>query len=110
MCFPSSCRRCASAAMIFRAWSAISRKSSQAVWAGKSRAFRPMPWMHSGIIRELENIIERAVILSPGSELYLNLGDLKTDGDGSEKPARPVSLADAERDHILGVLRNTGWV
>ena len=71
-------------------------------------ALAQYPW--PGNIRELENIIERAVILSPGSELYLNLGDLKTDGDGSEKPARPVSLADAERDHILGVLRDTGWV
>src|SRR3989442_12832155 len=33
------------------------------------------PW--PGNIRELQNIIERAVILSPGPALHLNLGDLK---------------------------------
>jgi formate hydrogenlyase transcriptional activator len=34
--------------------------------------------------------------------------------DAARPPERdgagPVSLADAERDHILGVLRETGWV
>src|SRR5438034_2497866 len=34
------------------------------------------PW--PGNIRELENIIERAVILSPGPELLINLGDLRS--------------------------------
>jgi formate hydrogenlyase transcriptional activator len=72
------------------------------------------PW--PGNVRELENVIERAVILSPGSELQLNLGDLKAaaapTSDGSDKRGNgaAVTLADAERDHILGVLRETGWV
>ena len=38
------------------------------------------PW--PGNIRELQNVIERAVILSPGSSLQVPLGDLQ---DGSER-------------------------
>src|SRR5439155_16593725 len=67
------------------------------------------PW--PGNIRELENLIERAVILSPGPVLRLNLGDLNAAAAQTEAPLGPaVTLADAERDHILGVLRETGWV
>jgi formate hydrogenlyase transcriptional activator len=74
------------------------------------------PW--PGNIRELENVIERAVILSPGPELHINLGDLKAAAQVDEhggltsrrSPDAVVSLADAEREHILGVLRETGWV
>jgi formate hydrogenlyase transcriptional activator len=83
------------------------------------------PW--PGNIRELENVIERAVILSPGPTLHINLDDLKAaagqgnsavnvvawsgDQATADAPLGPsVTLADAERDHILGVLRETGWV
>src|SRR5262249_55493859 len=69
------------------------------------------PW--PGNVRELENIIERAVILSPGPTLHINLSDLKSPAPAevpSGGPGTAVSLADAERDHILGVLRETGWV
>ncbi len=67
------------------------------------------PW--PGNIRELENVIERAVILSPGPELRINLGDLETTATPAPRLATPtITLADAERDHILGVLRETGWV
>ena len=67
------------------------------------------PW--PGNIRELENIIERAVILSPGPALHINLGDLKAAAAQAKVPSGAVvTLADADRDHILGVLRETGWV
>jgi formate hydrogenlyase transcriptional activator len=81
------------------------------------------PW--PGNIRELENVIERAVILSPGPALHINLDDFKatvqdvaSSGNhaptGARQPETPpgsaVTLAEAERDHILGVLRETGWV
>jgi formate hydrogenlyase transcriptional activator len=67
------------------------------------------PW--PGNIRELENVIERAVILSAGPELAVNLADLKIAAARVDLPASATAtLADAERDHILNVLRDTNWV
>jgi formate hydrogenlyase transcriptional activator len=67
------------------------------------------PW--PGNVREMQNVIERAVILSPGPSLQIPLGDLQPAGTQSQAPASAgVTLADAEREHILGVLRETGWV
>jgi formate hydrogenlyase transcriptional activator len=67
------------------------------------------PW--PGNIRELENVIERAVILSPGATLVVNVGDLKAPAAQAEiSDGAMGTLADAERDHILGVLRETAWV
>src|SRR5271165_4282448 len=61
-----------------------------------------------GNIRELQNFIERAVLFSPGSVLRLPL-DLKwTVKPSSESAAR--TLADAEREHILETLTQTGWL
>ena len=72
------------------------------------------PW--PGNVRELQNVIERAVILSPGPSLQVPVGDLRPSSSpllsgGEETAARgAATLADAEREHILGVLRETGWV
>jgi len=61
-----------------------------------------------GNIRELENIIERAVILSSGVELELPLSELKP---ARSTAATPVStLEDAERKHILSALEQADWV
>jgi formate hydrogenlyase transcriptional activator len=61
-----------------------------------------------GNIRELENLIERAVIVSPGPVLRVPLSELKL-------PAEPTSgdlltLEAAEREHILKALDATNWV
>ena len=67
------------------------------------------PW--PGNVRELQNIIERAVILSPGPALQIPAGDLQPAATQADAPASmAVSLAEAEREHILGALRETGWV
>jgi formate hydrogenlyase transcriptional activator len=67
------------------------------------------PW--PGNVREMQNILERAVILSPGPSLQIPLGDLQPPATPVPLPtAEPVTLADAEREHILGVLRETDWV
>jgi len=62
-----------------------------------------------GNVRELESIIERAVITSQGTALQvLDLLDTARSGDdlmGQEVKA----LVTMERDHILQVLRKTGW-
>jgi formate hydrogenlyase transcriptional activator len=61
-----------------------------------------------GNIRELQNFVERAVVFSPESVLRLPLSDLK---EMTKQPSAPASvlrtLADAERDHILEVLKQT---
>jgi formate hydrogenlyase transcriptional activator len=67
------------------------------------------PW--PGNVRELQNVIERAVILSPGPALQVRLGDLQSAVTQAPEPtATAVTLAEAEREHILGALRETGWV
>ena len=62
-----------------------------------------------GNIRELENIIKRAVIVSSGPVLRPLLGELKR-LPGQTSPAAKRTLAEAERDHIVEVLRDTRWV
>jgi formate hydrogenlyase transcriptional activator len=64
-----------------------------------------------GNIRELQNFIERAVILSSGPVLSAPLGDLRVLGGAqTQTPAAARTLADAERSHILEVLRKVDWV
>jgi formate hydrogenlyase transcriptional activator len=60
-----------------------------------------------GNIRELENLIERAVIVSPGPVLRVPLIELKPP---SEPVADNLTLRAAERDHILKALEATKWV
>ncbi len=61
-----------------------------------------------GNIRELQNFIERAVILSPGSVLLAPLEGLS--GSKQFIRAEPQTLAQAEYGHILKTLQETGWV
>jgi formate hydrogenlyase transcriptional activator len=65
-----------------------------------------------GNIRELQNLIERAVILSRGSVLEVPLPELKqsANDDRSNQLQGPIRLEIVERDHIIRVLRETGWV
>ncbi|MFZ0522867.1 MAG: sigma 54-interacting transcriptional regulator [Candidatus Acidiferrales bacterium] len=61
-----------------------------------------------GNIRELQNFIERSVILTDGTTLSAPLTELKqSPGAGS---LEAVTLKDAERDHILKTLKQTRWV
>jgi formate hydrogenlyase transcriptional activator len=67
------------------------------------------PW--PGNVRELQNVIERAVILSPGASLQVPLGDLPPPAaQPAVAASAAMTLADAEREHILAALRDTGWV
>jgi formate hydrogenlyase transcriptional activator len=66
------------------------------------------PW--PGNIRELQNIIERAVILSPGPSLQVTLADLPPAPAHITTVVAPVTLADAEREHIITILRETDWM
>jgi two-component system response regulator HydG len=62
-----------------------------------------------GNIRELQNLIERAVILSEGRVLRAPLGELRAMASSTE-PAAGRTLAEAERDHIVEVLQHSGGV
>jgi formate hydrogenlyase transcriptional activator len=59
-----------------------------------------------GNVRELENLIERAVILTRGATLEIPLPELHP----SAQTGTPVTLQDAERDHIRRVLEQAGGV
>jgi transcriptional regulator with GAF, ATPase, and Fis domain len=76
-----------------------------------------------GNIRELQNIIERAVVLTEGTQLHI--GEEIFSGPSSngfavkpgqqaepvsEPPAVSGSLQDMERTHILAVLDQVNWV
>ena len=83
-----------------------------------------------GNIRELENFIERAVLLSPGKELRIPISELLNEtgapstaissprsstahgGNNSDEVSAPASiptLEQAEREHILRALQQTQW-
>ena len=62
-----------------------------------------------GNIRDLQNSIERALIMCSGPHFQLPPGELRQ----LVKPSTPGAirtLADAEREHILQVLRQVSWV
>ena len=64
-------------------------------------------WHWPGNIRELENVVERSVLLSRGTELQVPVSELRDPG----QPAAPApaaalpTLEEAEREHIRKALR-----
>jgi formate hydrogenlyase transcriptional activator len=65
-------------------------------------------WPWPGNVRELENLMERSVILSEGSSLRVPLSEMR-------QPPGPISTSDrslgnAERSHIIRILRETGGI
>lgn len=63
-------------------------------------------WKWPGNIRELENFLERAVILTNGPVLYVPLAELETEDDEVDEAVETSpTLHAAERDHILRILR-----
>ncbi len=84
----------------------LMNKRIETIPAGAMTALAKYHW--PGNIRELENLIERSVILSRGPDLHVPLGELK-----ASAPAVPngaTTLEAAEREHILRVLSETSWV
>jgi formate hydrogenlyase transcriptional activator len=76
---------------------------------GTMKALKEFRW--PGNVRELEHVIERAIIISPGSELlladYLNVKTAVKAARAEEK--QPRGLESVEREHILKVLGETWW-
>jgi len=70
-----------------------------------------------GNIRELQNVIERAVVLSKGSILKLGADLLPIEEPDTGMESKSIaetrnndSLEEVQRQHILGVLERTEWV
>jgi formate hydrogenlyase transcriptional activator len=61
-----------------------------------------------GNIRELQNFIERSVILTSGNVLHPPLASLKSAAEAESLGA--ITLEDAEREHIRKTLEQTRWV
>jgi formate hydrogenlyase transcriptional activator len=67
-------------------------------------------WHWPGNIRELQNVIERAVILSKGTALQLPTGAIRTSHVASEPRAGGSAFRDSERRVILNALRDSHGV
>ena len=63
-----------------------------------------------GNIRELQNLVERGVILSRGSSLEIPLAELKHSGKVANHINGSTTLEEVERDHILRILGESNWV
>src|SRR5579863_1226490 len=104
----------------------FARRMNKKIETISSETLKQMRQYHwPGNIRELQNVIERAVILSAGPVLNVPLSEIQSrpslapiDGDGSldkksessaGKDIRNV-LEEIERKHILDVLSQTNWV
>ncbi|HEY3990470.1 MAG TPA: sigma 54-interacting transcriptional regulator [Acidobacteriaceae bacterium] len=86
----------------------LMKKQIDTISSDTMNAITRYPW--PGNIRELQNVIERAVILSPGKELKVSPADLKPRLLENGAASGVVTLEEMERRHILSVLDQTNWV
>jgi formate hydrogenlyase transcriptional activator len=82
-------------------------KEIRAVSSDAMEVIRAYAW--PGNIRELQNFIERAVILSPGPVLQPPIAELKL-MVANQSPTADRTLAQMERNYISEVLDQAGWV
>lgn len=80
-------------------------KKVESVPAAAMEMLKHYPW--PGNIRELEHVVERAVILSQGPEL--ELGDWMPKNADSSGTGPLATLEETERDHIIQALAHTNW-
>ena len=91
----------------------LMKKSIDTISTETMNALIRYPW--PGNIRELQNVIERALILSKSRELRVPLSDLQSrlpENGKVENGKRNgvATLEEMERRHILSVLEQTNWV
>jgi len=88
----------------------FSRQMQKSIESVPTEAMKALQrWHWPGNIRELENLIERSVILSTGSTLQVPFSEMELRLPAA-KPNPSSSLECTERDHILKVLRETRGV
>ncbi|HEU4344612.1 MAG TPA: sigma 54-interacting transcriptional regulator [Candidatus Binatia bacterium] len=82
----------------------------EAIPAPVMEALVRYPW--PGNIRELQNVIERAIIVSRGPRLQLPLSEFtqQTKAASADFSSGVFTLREAEREHILRALTETRWI
>jgi transcriptional regulator with GAF, ATPase, and Fis domain len=106
--FPIRIPRCANASRTSRPWSGPSSTSSPRRSARTSSRCRrtacallAYSW---GNVRELRNVVERAMIIATGPNLVIELPRAT-----SFNKRKSLKFADVEVEHIRSVLEATGW-
>jgi formate hydrogenlyase transcriptional activator len=82
------------------------KKRIEAISAEAMAALIGYHW--PGNVRELEHFIERAVVLTQGTELEVSPSELKP--TASTAPVSISTLEAAEREHILRALEESDWI
>jgi len=77
-------------------------KRIDAIRRGDMAALQQYSW--PGNIRELRNVVERAMIVTKGSQLTIPVPS-----SSSHATTRSLKLTDVEREHIRSVLEMSGW-
>jgi formate hydrogenlyase transcriptional activator len=83
------------------------KKRIETIPSEAMQALQAYDWR--GNVRELENFIERAVILTQGQALFVSLAELKRQ-PGHVVNSGTTTLEQAEREHILKALRESEWI
>jgi transcriptional regulator with GAF, ATPase, and Fis domain len=81
-------------------------KSIETIPRASMEALKTYGW--PGNVREVRNVVERAMIVSNGPALEIDLPLVAGAKVGSEGQSGQ-SLVDVEREHILSVVESTGW-
>jgi formate hydrogenlyase transcriptional activator len=84
------------------------KKTIETIPAEAMEALTSYSW--PGNIRELQNLIERAVILSSGPTLQVPLGALNGRPTAAVRQGGVETLEEADRRHIIGALESSKWV
>jgi len=82
-------------------------KTIDTISSDTMEALKRYPW--PGNIRELENVIERAAVLSRGPVLRVAQRDLSSRIAPGQNADRLQTLEEVERNHILTILKETRW-
>ena len=91
------------AAHFVRMFSQRMNKQIEAIPADAMEALLDYDW--PGNIRQLQNFIERSVILTAGRLLRPPVAELRR-----RSTVKPVTLKDCEREHILKAIQESNWV
>jgi formate hydrogenlyase transcriptional activator len=83
-------------------------KNIESVSAEAMDALMHYSW--PGNVRQLQNIVERAVILNSGPILKVSIGDPRSPMAPCEDAGRCQTLEEVERKHILATLKQTGGI